>query len=430
MGTGVKRIEIPYNALVMLVGPAGSGKSTFARQHFRPTEIVSSDVCREMVSDDMENMACSGDAFDLFYTWIEKRLRLGRLTVADSTALAPATRDKLRAIAGQYGAPVVVIALSTPLSVCLQQNRERTRYVPPHVIENHHKRMEATIPLLMQEGYYAVHVVKPRFEPVEVVIQRDAISAPGFDVIGDIHGCTEELFELVFVQLGYLMEEGQVLVHPEGRKLVFVGDYVDRGPDSVGALRFVKNAVRDGHYAKIGNHDYKCYRYLKGNPVQLTHGLEETARQIEERVSEQEREELCAFLGSLPYYQVYLVPGYADLVVCHAGIPRHMVGRMDNQVRAHCLYGEVVGMGEDGLPIRGESYKRTWPAEDEKSAILVHGHDPVRTPHLDGSVNVVNVDQGCVFGGKLTAFRYPEWEFVHVPAKRVYYERPEHRWGR
>lgn len=427
----MRRVEIPQNALVVLIGPAGSGKSTFAHQHFRRTEIVSSDVCREMVSDSMEDQSCSSLAFELFHAWIEKRLMLGRLTVADSTALGRERRSTLRRLAQMHNVPVVAIAIASPLELCLQQNSERTRHVPPHVIERHHAQMKEVLSGLEAEGFDAVHVVTPRYEDIEVVLVRDGVNyGPGFDVVGDIHGCYNELIELVCGQLGYVLSGGAepTLSHPDGRKLVFVGDFTDRGPENVKVLRFIEIALRSGHFAVMGNHDNKLWRHLKGNPVKLTHGLAETAAQLEAEATSEEREAFREMLGSLPHHLIFTSHGHPEMIVCHAGMPKTMVGRDDKQVHAHCLYGEVEGKMANGLPVRGERYMETWPA-GEGRPLLVQGHVPTRSPRKSEDLNVLRIDQGCAFGGKLTAFRYPEFEFVHVTAKQTYVELDEANWA-
>lgn len=411
-------ITIPQKALVMLVGPAGSGKSSFAAQHFRASEIVSSDVCREMVSDNMEDMACSSKAFELFHFWIEKRLQLGRLTVADATNLNPKARTTLREIAAKYDMPIVVFALDSSLALCKKQNRGRTRYVPEHVIAQHYGRMVEAMPALVQEGYQAVYPIRPRETPVEVVVESDQISAPGFDVIGDLHGTYDELVHLVFL-LGYEVDpSSSSITHPAGRKLVFVGDLTDRGPSSVEVLHFVHIALANGSYATMGNHDNKLYRYLKGNNVRAAHGLARTIQQLES-CSEEEKHRFRDMLASLPHYLRLTVPGHDELVVCHAGMPREMVGRpQTGEVKSHCLYGATTGeKDENGFPIRTENWKQTWPAG---GPVLVHGHTVKEEPFDPDGYNVVCVDQGAVRGGKLTAYRYPERVCVSVQAPRDY----------
>lgn len=225
------------------------------------------------------------------------------------------------------------------------------------------------------------------------------------DFIGDVHGCFDLLTTLLD-SLGYRgrwKNDKPHIFHPDGRKVCFVGDLVNRGPDSVATLRLVKALVECGHFAVLGDHDWKLYRALKGNPVQKTHGLAETWEQIESRCSVEEREGFLNFLGNLPRQLTFYLDGYKPVTVCHAGIPYEYVGVKNKQVDTHCLYGEVHGRGEDGLLIRGENYLATW---QDKDHLLIHGHTVVETVTVHG--NVINIDTGACFGGKLAALRWPE----------------------
>lgn len=424
----MRQIKIPHDALVLLIGPPGSGKSTFAAKNFRATEIVSSDECRALVSDNMEDMACSALAFDVFHHIIDARLQLGRLTVADATSLTDKARLKLREIATKHGAPTVVFALISPLDVCQKQNKERTRYVPESVIETHYEKLAGLVDnsVLLNEGYGNVYYIYPRVNPVEVVVQNEQppITASGYDVIGDVHGCYDELIALIR-KLGYVIDkgpEGTKLIHPDGRKLVFVGDFTDRGPKNRYVLEALRSLLLDGHLAVQGNHDNKLWRWLKGNKVSVAHGLERTIRELNELPAEA-RKEYLDILSGLPYYLKLEVPGHPDLVVCHAGMPRDMVGRSPTgPVKSHCLYGETSNQqDEHGFPLRGSEYIKSWP-RGEDQPMLVHGHIVVKGPFADlrAGHNVVNVDNGCVFGDQLTAFRYPECLAISVPAKEDY----------
>ena len=157
-------VEIPANALVVLVGPSGCGKSTFARRRFRDTEVVSSDECRRLVSDDEAEQAATAQAFQVFHAILRGRLSLGRLAVADATNLSPGARARLRGEAARWGAPVVALALDVPLATCLAQNLARARRVPPEVVELHHAQFVAARSALAAEGYDAVHAVGPATE--------------------------------------------------------------------------------------------------------------------------------------------------------------------------------------------------------------------------------------------------------------------------
>ncbi|MEO6457376.1 MAG: metallophosphoesterase [Chloroflexia bacterium] len=232
-----------------------------------------------------------------------------------------------------------------------------------------------------------------------------------FDIIGDVHGCHEELQDLLG-NLGY-MDEGDGVAD---RKLIFLGDLNDRGPASALTFKLVMSLVESGRaYYTPGNHCNKLLRYLQGKRVQLAHGLAGTV----EEVQHQERTEpgfiarLRDFIDSAPPY-LWLDKG--ELVVAHAGIKKHMIGRYDEQVRAMCLYGDTTGeINPDGTPVRLD-----WAQHYNGSASIVYGHTPMPGPHWVN--NTINIDQGCVFGGWLTALRWPEREIRQVQAKRPYYD--------
>src|SRR5882724_8523859 len=208
-----------------------------------------------------------------------------------------------------------------------------------------------------------------------------------------------------------------VYIHPEGRKAVFVGDLVDRGPRILDTLRLVRNMiVASSALCVPGNHDMKLMRKLRGKDVQITHGLANSLAEID-AVPDAVREKFCAelaeFLDSLVSHYV-LDDG--KLVVAHAGMKTEMQGRGSGKVREFALYGETTGETDDfGLPVRFN-----WAAEYRGSAMVVYGHTPV--PEPEWLNRTVNIDTGCVFGGKLTALRYPEKEFVSVPASHTYCE--------
>ncbi|MFN3284648.1 MAG: AAA family ATPase [bacterium] len=167
------RIVVPPGALVVLVGPAGSGKTTFARRHFRETEVVSSDRCRAMISDDESDMSVSGRAFELFHEILRHRLELGRVAVADSTAVTARARAELRALARRCGAPVVVLAFDVPLEVCLERNGRRSRRVAPEVVERQFQLMRQALERIPGEGYDAWYVLDLRAqEEAEVEVLR------------------------------------------------------------------------------------------------------------------------------------------------------------------------------------------------------------------------------------------------------------------
>ncbi|MFE3033848.1 polynucleotide kinase-phosphatase [Streptomyces canus] len=402
-------------SLVVLVGASGSGKSTFARRHFKPTEVISSDFCRGLVSDDENDQGATKDAFDVLHYIAGKRLAAGRRTVVDATSVQSDSRRQLIDLAKQYDVLPIAIVLDVPEEVCAERNATRTDRadMPIRVIKRHIRELRRSIRHLEREGFRKVHVLRgvADIENATVVTEKrfnDLTHLTGpFDIVGDIHGCASEL-ESLLGKLGYV--DG---VHPEGRTAVFVGDLVDRGPDSPGVLRRVMSMVRSGNALCVpGNHENKYGRYLKGRKVQHTHGLAETIEQME-TVSDEFRAEVREFIDGLVSH--YVLDG-GRLVVCHAGLPEKYHGRTSGRVRSHALYGDTTGETDEfGLPVR-----YPWAEDYRGRAAVVYGHTPV--PEATWLNNTICLDTGAVFGGKLTALRWPERELVDVPAERVWYE--------
>ncbi|MFJ1977034.1 polynucleotide kinase-phosphatase [Streptomyces albogriseolus] len=402
-------------SLVVLIGASGSGKSTFARRHFKPTEVISSDFCRGLVADDENDQSASRDAFDVLHYIAGKRLAAGRRTVVDATSVQQDARRQLIDLARQHDVLPIAIVLDVPEEVCAERNAARTDRagMPRRVIRRHIRELRRGLRHLEREGFRKVHVLRgvEEVEHATVVTEKrfnDLTHLTGpFDVIGDVHGCSSEL-EALLGKLGYV--DG---VHPEGRTAVFVGDLVDRGPDSPGVLRRVMAMVKSGNALCVpGNHENKFGRHLKGRNVQLTHGLAETVAQMEGE-SEEFRAEVREFVEGLVSH--YVLDG-GRLVVCHAGLPEKYHGRTSGRVRSHALYGETTGETDEfGLPVR-----YPWAEDYRGRAAVVYGHTPV--PEATWLNNTICLDTGAVFGGKLTALRWPERELVDVPAERVWYE--------
>lgn len=404
-------------SLVVLIGASGSGKSTFARKNFKPTEIISSDFCRGLVADDENDQSASGDAFDVLHYIAGKRLAAGRLTVVDATNVQPESRKQLVRLAREHDVLPIAIVLDLPEEVCLARNANRPDRadMPRHVVQRHRRELRRSLRGLEREGFRKVHVLRTEEEAEHagVVLERrfnDLRHLTGpFDIIGDIHGCSSEL-ETLLATLGYV--DG---AHPDGRTAVFVGDLVDRGPDSPGVLRRVMGMVSSGNALCVpGNHENKLGRYLKGRSVQLTHGLAETVEQLEreDAVDPAFRGRVAEFIEGLVSH--YVLDG-GKLVVCHAGLPEKYHGRTSGRVRSHALYGDTTGETDEfGLPVR-----YPWAEEYRGRAAVVYGHTPV--PSTSWVNNTICLDTGAVFGGKMTALRWPERELVDVPAEKVWY---------
>lgn len=416
--TTPRRLGVPDLSLVVLIGTTGSGKSTFARRHFKPTEVLSSDFCRGLVADDENDQSASGDAFDVLHYVAGKRLAAGRLTVVDATSVQPEARRQLVRLAREHDVLPVAIVLDVPESVCRERNAARPDRagMGAHVIPRQRRELRRGLRGLQREGFRAVHHLRGTAEvdAAEVVLERrynDLAHLTGpFDLIGDVHGCAGEL-ETLLADLGY--EDG---VHPEGRTAVFVGDLVDRGPDSPGVLRRVMGMVAAGSALCVpGNHENKLGRLLHGRNVKVTHGLAETVEQLERAEAAEPgfRERVRTFVDGLVSH--YVLDG-GRLVVSHAGLPEKYHGRTSGRVRSFALYGDTTGETDEyGLPVR-----YPWAEEYRGRAAVVYGHTP--TPEASWINNTICLDTGCVFGGRLTALRWPERELVDVPAERVWYE--------
>ncbi|MEU6010822.1 polynucleotide kinase-phosphatase [Streptomyces sp. NPDC047453] len=402
-------------SLVVLVGASGSGKSTFARRHFKPTEVLSSDFCRGLVSDDENDQGATRDAFDVLHYIAGKRLAAGRRTVVDATSVQQDARRQLIDLAKSHDVLPIAIVLDVPEEVCAERNAARTDRsdMPRRVIRRHTRELRRSLRHLEREGFRKVHVLRgvDEVENASVVTEKrfnDLTHLTGpFDIIGDIHGCSAEL-ESLLTKLGYAGG-----AHPEGRTAVFVGDLVDRGPDSPGVLRRVMSMTEAGNALCVpGNHENKYGRHLKGRKVQPTHGLAETIAQMEGE-SEEFKARVREFIDGLVSH--YVLDG-GRLVVSHAGLPEKYHGRTSGRVRSHALYGDTTGETDEfGLPVR-----YPWAEDYRGRAAVVYGHTPV--PEATWLNNTICLDTGAVFGGKLTALRWPERELVDVPAERVWYE--------
>lgn len=228
-----------------------------------------------------------------------------------------------------------------------------------------------------------------------------------FDIIGDIHGCYDEFRELTLL-LGYRWDTG-IPIHPENRLLSFVGDITDRGPHSLKMIEIVSRlAERDKGLYSPGNHCNKLYRFMLGRNVKITHGLETTVQELS-GLSGKEREKVkIAFIQLYEQAPLYQVLDEGRLIVAHAGIRADYIGRTDKKVTTFVLYGDITG---EFLP-NGQPVRRNWAKEYAGSAAIVYGHTPVSEPYIMN--NTYNIDTGCVFGGRLTALRYPEMSFESV----------------
>jgi len=416
-------IDIPELSLVALVGISGSGKSTFARAHFRPTQVLSSDYFRGLVADDENDQSASADAFDVLHYVTGKRLAAGRLTVVDATNLQPHARAGLVKVAREHDVLPVAVVLDVPEALAWERTQARPdRLFGRQVLTRMHRDLRRSLGSLTREGFRKVHVLRGPDEIAAAEIRYEKLfndrrdETGPFDIVGDVHGCREEL-ETLLERLGYhLVRDDRQrpvnAVHPAGRTAVFVGDLVDRGPDSPGVLRLVMGMVTAGTaFCVAGNHEAKLLKALRGKNVKRSHGLDASMEQLDAQ-TEQFRAGVERFIDGLISH--YVLDG-GRLVVAHAGLIERYHGRASGRVREFCLYGQTTGETDEyGLPVR-----YPWATEYRGRAVVVYGHTPV--PAAEWLNNTLCVDTGCVFGGRLTALQYPERALVSVPAARVYH---------
>ncbi|MGL5943934.1 MAG: polynucleotide kinase-phosphatase [Waterburya sp.] len=427
------QITFPELSLIILIGASGAGKSTFAQKHFKSTEILSSDYFRGLVADDENDQTATKDAFDVLHYIMAKRLAAGKLTVIDATNVQPKSRKPLLSLAKQYHCFAVAIVFDLPESVCHERNQQRpNRQFGSYVVRNHTRSLKRSLYNLKREGFRFIYKFSSVAEIEAVSVARQPMwtnrkqEHGPFDIIGDVHGCCDELEQLL-QQLGYVTTASKsnsdsfwyfpTYIHPQGRKAIFLGDLVDRGDRILDTLKLVHNMLlADSAVCILGNHENKLMRKLRGKNVKLNHGLEQTMAEIEAIDPEQRNlvtNEINTWLQSLISHYV-LDDG--KLVVAHAGLRAELQGRGSGYVRNFALYGETTGeIDQFGLPVRYE-----WANEYRGEAMVVYGHTPVL--EAEWLNNTIDIDTGCVFGGKLTALRYPERELVSVKAVKVYCE--------
>lgn len=418
-------LNLPELSLVLLIGASGAGKTTFAAKHFKDTEILSSDRFRGMISDDENDQSVTDGAFNLLNQLLEMRLKLGRFTVIDATNIQADERLPLLKLAKQYHFSTSAIVLNMSRGICMERNRNRQdRQLPEHIIDSQLRQIRRSLRSIKNEGFRHIYILNTPEEAEQVRVLRQRMRVDKrhdqgpFDIIGDVHGCFDETLELLD-KLGYRVKEkdgfyfgrGYEVSHRENRKIVFVGDLVDRGPGIVEILRLAMSIITANKgYCVPGNHDMKLVRKLKGKNVQIKYGLAESLDQLRGESAEF-RAHVLDFLQSLVAHYVL---DEGKLVVAHGGMKEDFQGRSSNRIRSFALYGDTTGETDDfGLPVR-----LNWAADYKGKAMVVYGHTPAaRAEWLN---NTINIDTGCVFGGALTALRYPEKELVSVKAKKEY----------
>jgi protein phosphatase len=361
-------IELPDLCLAVLIGPAGSGKSTFAARRFRPTEVVSSDACRALVADDERDLSATPAAFQVLHLVASLRLRRRRLTVVDAVNARAADRRPLVDLAREHDCAAVALVLDLPAELCAARDGARSRTVGERVIAAQRAAIERSLPSLRDEGFDAVHVLDSAGAVDEAAVRRVPLPVDRrrergpFDVIGDVHGRVDALVALL-ERLGYRVDASGA-THPAGRRAVFTGDLVDGRPGDGAVVRLVAAMVAAGSaMAVLGDRD-----------VELAGSLPEPD---------------AGFLRGLPSH---LVLAGGRLVAAHAGISSELQGRDSPRVTRFCLAAEP-----------------GWAARYRGRALVAHGHEPVACPRWTGRTVDLHV------AGTLTALSHPEMDVVSVP---------------
>lgn len=353
-------------------------------------------------------------------TWqaVGDRLTAGLVTVVDATSLSRQVLASLVELAAEHDVCAVGVVLGSDTSavegLLAAGCEDVTETLLPACCEAPSEADSSEV-----VGVSGVTGSTPdagRLEGCRIVLQPLPCDAMGdygpFDIVGDVHGCAAELRDLLR-ELGYRIvqdDQGRAVdaVPPVGRTAIFVGDVVNRGPDSVGVLRLVMGMCRSGHARAVqGNHEHQLSMVLRGQQVTLRAGLRETLAEVEEQ-SQEFRDEALAWCAGLPSH---LVLAGGALVVVHAGLAERFHGRDSVRVTSLALYGEPIReKDEHGLPVR-----TLWANNYRGDATVVYGHTPtLRAEWLRGTICL---DTGCVYGGRLTAVQFPEREIVSVPSR-------------
>lgn len=437
-------ISLPDSGIVLLIGASNSGKTTLLNKWIEEgqlirSEVISSDDYRLIVSDmdfvqwndrpkdeaDLlfeQYQALSAEAFRMMDEVLKSRCKLNKLTFVDATHLFPEDRKHFISIAKEYHVPITAIVLDIPEDVLLERDEHRANPRGKKRVKQQYHNLKKGLRYIKKEGFRSVYFVRLD-DHVELVRKKNELVVDvgaGIDFIGDVHGCFEELITLL-QKLGYKEDDEGLFTHPEGRKFMSVGDVMSRGPHSLESmLFFMKHVRQELAYMTDSNHGWKIVRWLDGRNVTLHHGDEKVAEEFEqyekmygsEKTAEL-KEDLKSFLMSAPSHYVLMKNGVYTAVCTHAGIKDEYIGKTSPAISDFSRYGDTDGFNEDGKPVR-----KDWFVHHKGSMLIIWGHDPKPQPLVIN--NTINIDQGVVFGGKLTALRYPETEFVSVKAAKDY----------
>lgn len=445
------KIQLPHVGIVLLVGPSNSGKTTLLHRlvennSIKESEVISSDQFRLLVSDiefinwnkrpkdeaDVlynEYARISNDAFETMEFLLGKRCQLNKLSIIDATNLKEEEREQYIRLGKKYHVPVVAIVLNIAEKELIRRDNHRDFPRGKKRIKQQYQHFKRTLHSIKKEGFQRTYRLdESEIECLEVVRRQNPLVidvGSGIDFIGDIHGCFEEFIELLD-RLGYKENIEGYYIHPGGRKILSLGDIMSRGPRSLETMQFFKKHVDAGHaYMIDSNHGWKIARWLDGRKVKLAHGDEKVGAEFGEyenkygkEAAEQLKNELKDLLMAAKSHLIIQKNGVNVAVAAHAGIKDHYIGKQSPRIADFCRYGD-----SDGLDVNGKPIRKDWTIHHKSSELIMWGHDPKPQPLLTN--NTLNIDQGVVFGGMLTAYRFPEKQFVSVGAKMDYANIPD-----
>lgn len=438
------KITIPSSGIVLLIGASNSGKTTLLNNWIReetilPSEVISSDDYRLVVGDTNfiewtgrpkdeadslydQYYTISKEAFHMMDNVIEARCRLNKLTFIDATHLFSDDRKKYIALARKHHVPIVAVVLDIPQETLLERDEQREQPRGKKKVKQQYQNLKREKRSIKKEGFKSIYSINAEEEIGLVRMDHPLLVDVeyGIDLIGDIHGCYDEFIALL-KKLGYKESDDALYIHPKGRKFMSVGDVMSRGPESLKTMLFFQRHVEQGlAYMTDSNHGWKIARWLDGRNVTLNYGDEKVEEEFKEyekahgiEKTTETKEMLKNFLLRSPSHYVLMKNGTPTAVCTHAGIKDEFIGKQSPDIQDFCRYGDTSGLNEKGKPIRDD-----WFVHHKGSIVIIWGHDPKLQPLVIN--NTINIDQGVVFGGKLTAFRYPEEEFVSVKAANDY----------
>lgn len=432
------QFKLPNGAIVLLIGPSNSGKSTLLQSlvdsgQLLESEIISSDYYRRLVADidfiDLSSVSkddediiyeeyqrISEQAFHTLHTVVEARAKLNKISVIDATNLRGFERAKYFEIAKRNHVPVLALILNTSKEQLLARDELRDNPRGRKRVLQQFNTLKYELKAIKKEPFAKIYKVND--ESVEIVREPNKLNLEiesGFDIIGDIHGCYDEMLVLL-MELGY-EQRGDVYVHPAGRRLISVGDIMSRGPKSIETMQFWLNQIEAGlSYMTDSNHGWKIARWLEGKKVSLNHGDELVEQEFTEyeKVHGEEaakalKERFANMLLKAPSHYILTKNNRTKAVVTHAGIKDHYIGKESKRISDFCRYGDNQQTDSSSKPVRGD-----WFSQHKTSEMIIWGHD-VKVQPFKANLTI-NIDQGVVFGGELTAFQYPEQTFKSVKA--------------